>query len=158
MSPCCGESSYTTKSGIQMSKHTISSFNRAVDKADLWLSDLMRELDWDDRERAYNALRIVLHTLRDRLSIAEVADLAAQLPVLVRGFYYEGWSPSGKPIAERKKEEFVAHVADAFRGDISVDPEQVTRAVLRVISKHVSSGEIEDVKSNLPRAIRELWL
>lgn len=140
-----------------MSKPTVSSFDRTVEKTNLWLTDLMRELDWDDHDRAYHALRAVLHTLRDRLSISEVADLGAQLPMLMRGFYYEGWSPSGKPVADRKKDEFVAHVADAFRGDTGVDPEQVTRAVLKVISKHVSTGEIDDVKSNLPRAIRELW-
>jgi uncharacterized protein (DUF2267 family) len=31
----------------------------------------------------------VLHALRDRLTVEEASDLAAQLPMLIRGLYYE---------------------------------------------------------------------
>jgi uncharacterized protein (DUF2267 family) len=107
--------------------------------------------------RAYHALRAVLHALRDRLTVEQAAALAAQLPMLVRGFYYEGWHPHGKPVKERHKEEFLAHIADAFRDDPDVDPEQVTRAVFDVLAKHVTAGEIESVKQGLPAELRSLW-
>jgi uncharacterized protein (DUF2267 family) len=122
-----------------------------------WLKELMNELNWWDRADAYHALREVLHALRDRLTIPEAADLGAQLPLLVRGIYYEGWHPSGKPVKERKKEEFVAHIAQAFRDDPTVDPEEVTRAVFRVLARHVTAGEIDEVKQMLPAELRELW-
>ena len=99
----------------------------------------------------------VLHALRDRLPVDQAAALAAQLPMLVRGFYYEGWHPHGKPVKERHKEEFLAHIAAAFRDDPDVDPEQVARAVFQVLSKHVTSGEIDGVKRSLPTEIRALW-
>jgi len=140
-----------------MAAASITSFNRTIEKTEIWITDLTRELGWDEPERAYHALRAVLHALRDRLSVQEAADLASQLPMLVRGFYYEGWSPSGKPLRERKREEFLAHVASAFRGDLRIDPEQVTRTVFKVIEMHVTSGEVEDVKANLPKEIRALW-
>jgi uncharacterized protein (DUF2267 family) len=140
-----------------MTSTTIASFESTVHKTNIWLKDVMQELDWDSHDRAYHALRTVLHTLRDRLSIEEVADLAAQLPMLVRGFYYEGWSPNQRKTSERHKEQFLDHIDDAFRDDITVNAEQVARAVFRVISKHVSSGEIADIKHTLPRDIRELW-
>jgi uncharacterized protein (DUF2267 family) len=38
-----------------------------------------------------------------------------------------------------------------------VDPEEVARAVLHVITTHVSAGEIEDIKLLLPREFKELW-
>ncbi len=87
----------------------------------------------------------------------QAAALAAQLPMLVRGFYYEGWHPHGKPVKERHKEDFLAHVAAAFRNDPEVDSERVVHAVLQVLSKHVTSGEIEGVKRSLPAEIRSLW-
>ena len=140
-----------------MNNATIASFDSTIHKTNVWLKDVMEELGWDSRDRAYHALRAVLHTLRDRLSNDEVADLAAQLPMLVRGFYYEGWSPSLRPTSDRHKAQFLDHIDDAFRDDMTVDAEQVARAVLRVISKHVSSGEIADIKHTLPGEIRELW-
>jgi uncharacterized protein (DUF2267 family) len=140
-----------------MNGATITSFDRTIEKTRHWLRDLQQELEWDDRDRVYHALRAVLHALRDRLPVQEVADLGAQLPMLVRGFYYEGWSPSRKLLTERKKEQFLDHVAHEFRSDPQVDPEEITRAVLRVLERHVSSGEIQDVKGNLPAAIRDLW-
>jgi uncharacterized protein (DUF2267 family) len=39
-------------------------------------------------------LRATLHALRDRLIIDEVAQLSAQLPMLIRGLYYKGWDPT----------------------------------------------------------------
>jgi uncharacterized protein (DUF2267 family) len=132
-------------------------FNQTIHKTHSWLSDLMGELEWEDRRKAYVALRAVLQTLRDRLTIEEVAQLGAQLPMLVRGFYYEGWNPTGKPVKERHADEFLAHVRSYFKSDDRVVPEKVARAVFRVLAKHITAGEIEDVKQVLPAGLRELW-
>ena len=139
-----------------MSTLAVAAFDRTVQKTNIWLKDLMERLGWNEPERAYHALRQVLHALRDRLSIEEATDLGAQLPMLVRGFYYEGWNPS-RVALDRKKEQFLEHVGEAFCGDFLVDVEKVTRAVFSVISKHVTAGEIEDIKRTLPQEIRELW-
>jgi len=37
---------------------------------------------------------VSLHALSDRLTVQEVAQLGAPIPMLIRGFYYEGWVPS----------------------------------------------------------------
>jgi len=140
-----------------MSDTGITAFDRTIHTTNIWLHDLMDRLGWPDKHRAYHALRAVLHALRDRLSVDQAAALGAQLPMLVRGFYYEGWHPHGKPIKERKKEEFLAHIATAFPHDPLVNPEAVTRAVFEVIAKHVTLGEIEHVKITLPGEIRFLW-
>jgi uncharacterized protein (DUF2267 family) len=118
----------------------------------------MTELGWEDnRHRAYLALRTVLHTLRDHLTVEEAMHLGAQLPMLVRGFYYEGWTLTGKPVKERRKEEFLSHIRQAFRNDEWIDPEAVVRAVFRVLSRRITAGEISDVTHLLPAALRELW-
>ncbi len=140
-----------------MTSTTLSSFENTVHKTNVWLKDVMQELGWGSPDRAYLALRAVLHTLRDHLSTEEVADLAAQLPMLVRVSYFEGWSPNRRTTQERHKNQFIAHVDKAFADDMTVDSEEVTRAVFRVVSKHVSSGEIADIKHTLPESIRMLW-
>jgi uncharacterized protein (DUF2267 family) len=132
-------------------------FDRTVHKTNSWLNELMKALDWHDRHSAYLALRVTLHALRDRLTVEEVAQLAAQLPMLIRGFYYEAWDPTGKPLKVRRKEEFLAYIEGYFSGDESVDPEQVAHAVFTVLSNRVTEGEIEDVKHVLPAELRELW-
>lgn len=140
-----------------MSVTAIGPIESTIHTTDTWLKELMEELGWQEPHRAYHALRAVLHALRDRLSVAETADLAAQLPLLIRGLYYEGWVPSGKPLKERKKEEFLAHIAAAYPNDATVEPEDIARAVFKVLETHVSAGEIQDVQHVLPREIRSLW-
>jgi uncharacterized protein (DUF2267 family) len=140
-----------------MTQTGLAPFDSTLQTTNVWLNDILERLGWEDRHRAYHALRAVLHALRDRLPVDQAAALAAQLPMLVRGFYYEGWHPHGKPVKERHREEFLAHIAAAFREDPEVDPERVTRAVLQVLSKHVTGGEIEAVKRSLPTELRSLW-
>ncbi|HMB03876.1 MAG TPA: DUF2267 domain-containing protein [Isosphaeraceae bacterium] len=140
-----------------MNQATHAPFEGTYQTTNAWLKELMEELDWQDRHRAYRALRAVLHALRDRLTVEETADLGAQLPMLIRGLYYEGWTPSGKPVKERKKEDFLAHIEAAFRDDPAIFSEAVAGAVFKVLQRHVSAGEIGDVKQILPAQIRALW-
>jgi uncharacterized protein (DUF2267 family) len=133
-------------------------FDGTLQKTQIWLNDLMMDLDWQDHpHKAYLALRTVLHALRDRLTVEEAVQLGAQLPMLVRGFYYEGWTLKGKPRKERHKEDFLAHIKDAFKNDVTVRPESVARAVFTVLERYTSEGEIEDIKHMLPKALHELW-
>jgi uncharacterized protein (DUF2267 family) len=140
-----------------MSTSGLEVFDTTTQKTNVWLKDLMQELGWDDRHKAYRALRSTLHALRDRLTIEEVAQLSAQFPMLVRGFYYEGWDPTGKPVRARHADDFFAQIEREFTPDDAVDPEVVARAVFAVLSHRVTEGEINDVKQVLPSEIRNLW-
>ncbi len=141
-----------------MSATGLEAFDTTLQKTNVWLNDVMQELGWDDeRPRAYLALRTVLHALRDQLTVEAAMHLGAQLPMLIRGFYYEGWTLSDKPLKERHKEEFLAHSKHAFRSDERMDPEQIARGVFRVLARRISEGEIEDIKHLLPAELRELW-
>jgi len=139
-----------------MTQDTLGVFEHTIEITHTWLNDLLERLAWQDRQRAYRALRAVLHALRDRLSVNDASHLAAQLPMLVRGLYYEGYHPGGKPLAERKKSEFLAHVKGEF-ADENFDIETVTRAVMNVLAKHITPGEVDKIKKSLPEEIRSLW-
>ena len=139
-----------------MSATGLEVFDTTVQKANIWLKDLMENTGWD-RRRAYQALRAVLHALRDRLTVEEAAEFGAQMPMLIRGIYFEGWSPTGKPVKERHREEFLARIREQFRGDDDINPETIAHAVFSLLAKRITHGEIEDVKHILPREIRDLW-
>jgi uncharacterized protein (DUF2267 family) len=130
-----------------------------VASANLWLAELSENLELapTDRHRALHALRAGLHAIRDRLPAAEVVDLGAQLPVLIRGFYYEGWSLSNDPTRIRSRAAMIARVERELDPDPRLDPVDVLRAVIDLLVEHVSPGEIRDVTSTLPRAIAALW-
>jgi len=51
-----------------------------------------------EKRDAYKGLRAVLQTVRVRLPLDLAVHFGAQLPMLVRGLYYEGWEPSKGPI------------------------------------------------------------
>jgi uncharacterized protein (DUF2267 family) len=139
-----------------MAQDSLKVFEHTIEITHTWLNDLQERLAWRDRQRTYRALRAVLHALRDRLSVDDASHLAAQLPMLVRGFYYEGYHPAGKPLPERKKAEFLAHVKAEF-ADEGFETETVARAVFNVLAKHITPGEAEKVRQVLPEDIRSLW-
>jgi len=133
-------------------------WDKALQRGGLWVKELADELSWADMSHALHALRSVLHALRDRLPVNEAAQLAAQLPLLIKGVYYDGWNPSRTPVKARTKEEFLALVKQPLeRGIPGADAERVTRAVFRLLASHVSEGEILDIRGILPQELLELW-
>jgi uncharacterized protein (DUF2267 family) len=138
-----------------MSTTGLAAFDDTVQKTNIWLKEIAHELG-TDRHRAYQALRAVLHCLRDRLTIEEAAQLGDQLPMLVRGIYYEAWRVAGKPEKTRTREEFLARVATHL-AHAPIRPEDAARAVFQVLKQHVTPGEVEDVMQELPQDIRTLW-
>jgi uncharacterized protein (DUF2267 family) len=122
-----------------------------------WLDELMDEMDWRDRHCAYHAMRSVLHALRDRMGSNQAVALGALLPIGVRGLYYEDWHPSRNAWVSTVKDEFLAQVRDALHFDPDIDAERTARSVFRVLAKHLSEGELEDVRNALPAELRSLW-
>jgi len=110
-----------------------------------------------DRPHAYNALRAVLHVLRDRLTPEQAVHLGAQLPTLVRGIYYEGWRLAGKPTNERQPDEFAKRVAAQLPPQFPRDALSVTKAVFDLLGKELDPGETMKVTRELPVPLRALW-
>ena len=138
-----------------MSWTGLDTFDTAVQKADIWLKEMMLELNTDSKRIAYMSLRSVLHTLRDRLTIDEAADLGSQLPLLIRGVYYDEWDPSRNPVKDRHLDDFLAHIKDRYTGEANM--EQVARAVFKLLRHKITEGEISDVKGMMPNDLKVLW-
>jgi uncharacterized protein (DUF2267 family) len=94
--------------------------------------------------------------MRDRLTVDGVAHLGAQLPMLVRGLYYEGWHPAGKPLRLRHADEFLALVERELSPEV-VDVVGSVRAAFRTLEQHLDPGAIASLLEVMPKEIRELW-
>jgi len=140
-----------------MSQSRPKVFDTTLQKTTLWLNDIMEEMGWKDRQHAYGALRAVLHALRDRLIPDEAVHLGAQLPMLIRGFYYEGWHPAGKPLKYRHKDDFLDRVAQESPMLAGPELERTITAVFHVLETHMPGEEIDQVRRQLPPEVRELW-
>ena len=136
----------------------VAVLDSTIQKTHEWLNDLSDGLGFDNDKAAFAALRAVLHALRDRLPTANAAALAAQLPMLIRGLYYEGWDPHRVPVRMRQQQEFLDRVAGELKEHAELrDVERVTRIVFGVLAKHLSSGGPEKIIRILPVELRELW-
>lgn len=133
----------------------VRTFDSSLETTREWLRDLQEQMGLDDEQRAFRIMRAVLQTLRDRLTVEEAAQFAAQLPMLLQGVYFHGWTPRGKPEKIRSREEFLSRVADNLMREH--DPEEACRAVFTVLERRMPDGEVEDVKRILPESIRDLW-
>jgi uncharacterized protein (DUF2267 family) len=140
-----------------MSSTYVATFTQAAQQAQQWVNELAEDLQWSDRRRAYLLLRSVLHAVRDWLPQQEMADLSAQLPTLIRGIYFEGWKPLASPVADRNKDAFIRRIQRAFTDELLNDPDAAVSAVFRLLQRHVSGGEVEDVRSSMRKALRGLW-
>ena len=131
-------------------------FEHTVVKSRGWIDDVAGELGTLDSEHAIHALRAGLHAIRDWLPLHEAVGLGAQLPMLVRGLYYEGWKPSAQ--APGRDRDAILAVVRRELGRAPLVATDVFRAVTRVVMRHVSPGEIDHIVAVLPKPIAQLWL
>jgi uncharacterized protein (DUF2267 family) len=140
-----------------MSTTGFASFDSTLEKTNHVLRDIEEHYGWtkEQRSRSYGALRSVLHTLRDRLTVQECADLSAQLPMLIRGIYYEAWNPSHVPVKLRR-EEFLERVAAQLPYEVEGKVEELVQTTLQALRRHITEGEWADIKDSVPKDVAEV--
>ena len=133
-----------------------ASVAHTVQQTQEWLKELRDNSGLSDEGEALSVLRAVLHQLRDRLSPEEAVDLGAQLPILLRGYYYEGWKPLRTPEKIRSETEFLDNVTLRLLPH-PIAPEPAVRDVFALLAHHCDPGEVADVIDELPKGIKALW-
>jgi uncharacterized protein (DUF2267 family) len=139
--------------GLQFQKH--------AQNAEAFINELASHLRQPgDSERACRVLKAVLHTLRDQIPPAESMQMIAQLPLILRAIYIEGWRITGKPRKVRQYHEFIEEVMSQRRGILAGDLASKSETkdaifiVLGMIKEKVSAGEINDLISTLPNQLK----
>lgn len=140
-----------------MSALGLKILDESVHQANVWINEVNERTGWDNKQRAYRLLRAVLHAIRDHLSPDTAAQLAAQMPIFVRGVYYEGWDPSRTPVRERSRSGFIERIQADFESDPMGDAEAAIGAVLDLLDHRISEGEMENLRRSFSRDIRGLF-
>ena len=140
-----------------MSTTGLDVFDTTLQETNHWLKLMMGELGTDSRRMAFGALRGALHALRDRIGVDNAAHLGAQMPMLLRGAYYEGWHPAGTPTRERHLDDFIDHVAAELPTDSQLNPGEAARACFAVMSQCLDRGEMIKLRRVLPHEALNLW-
>jgi uncharacterized protein (DUF2267 family) len=140
-----------------MAKQRFTSIDKSTQKTKEWLHNIQDELGWEDENMVYIATRSVLQTLRDRLPIEEAIELGDELPMVMKGMYYEGYSTRRKPDKLKNREEFFRRVQEKS-SNTPIKSEEATKAVFHQLERKLGGGgEIDQVKGNLPKDLQRLW-
>lgn len=138
-------------------------FEQYESDATKFVSEVTRELDNQDNHQA--SIRImtsVLHVIRDILTLEGSLHLISQLPLLIKGIYVSGWHLGVKEKIKDKDqliERLLLQNPRSGPGDFGTDEKALNNvmAIIRVLQKHVSPGEIDDMRAQFPLELKELW-
>lgn len=131
-------------------------FDQSLQKTNLILGDIEKKYRWENRRRqAYAGLRAVLHALRDGLTAREAAHFSAQLPLMLKGVFFDQWDPERAPM-KMHKEEFIQHIRKEFPFDIEVPIEDFIADIFTILEEHMDPGEFEKIKLIVPKDIADL--
>lgn len=141
-----------------MNESVPESFATTVQESSLWLQSIADKVAaHGDKELAWAVLGATLHALRDRLQPGAAIHLGAQLPMLIRGLYYDRWRITPEPPKERHREQFFDRVCKELPAGWQLDGEASVRAVFGVMHEKMDPGEITKVIRQMPKELRELW-
>ena len=135
-----------------MSLTGYKTFDTTLEKTNEVLKHIEESYGWpkDLRNQSYSGLRAVLHALRDRLTVEETAHLSAQLPMLIRGIYFEGWDPTKVPV-KMHRDDFLQRVHQEFPYEVPGGTERLVDVVIEALRRHITEGEWQNVRAGLPK-------
>ena len=139
-----------------MSTTILPLFDKSLQTTAIWLEEIQSEIG-PDRAFAWRVLSVVLQNLRDHLPLELTAHLGAQLPMIIRGTFYDQFDPTGLPKQAHGADDFLQSVSNGLKDSRGVDPRDAVQAVFGVLGRHLSQGQIDKVVRSLPRAVRALW-
>jgi uncharacterized protein (DUF2267 family) len=131
-------------------------FDKTLHTTNQWLDEISAEIG-PDRHLAWHVLGAVLRCIRDELLIGQSAHLAAQLPLLVRGAYFDQYRPAAQPLSDRSQDEFTDRIRQELVGCRPVRPDLAATAVMRTLNRHLTEGQVRKARDALPKSIRALW-
>lgn len=132
-------------------------FDTTVQQTNEWLKGVEIQLPPCGRHESYAAMRAVLHVLRDRLPTDAVMGLSAQLPILLRGVFLDGWRPNDPPTNIRDPEAFAQAVKAALPPSFPRSADDTVTAVFGLLAARLDPGEVNKLVTHLPAPLHAYW-
>jgi uncharacterized protein (DUF2267 family) len=142
---------------VTENQRTVDAFETTMRTSYGWIRDYGEALGQTHAGLCYRCLRAGLHAIRDRLPVDESVAFAAQLPLLVRGVWFEGWHPARVPVRAHSMAEVHAEIARALEGGLGASPGHVLSATFAVLDRHGDPRALRNVRALLPDAMRHAW-
>lgn len=136
--------------GLEVIDHTVQLTHE-------WINELRDRLGWSSSRDALRLLRVTMAQIRDHLQHQEAVQFSAQMPLLVRGMFFEGWNLAHTPLRDRNADHFVAAIETQVSDIYDWRGIQDIAAVFKTLNNRISEGEIQDVKAQLPKSICDMW-
>jgi uncharacterized protein (DUF2267 family) len=131
-------------------------FDKTLHTTNLWLDEISAEIG-PDRHLAWHVLGAVLRSIRDEMQVEQSAHFAAQLPLLIRGAYFDQYRPATQPASARSHDDFVARIQHDLSGSRPINAEAAAATVMRTLNRHVTGGQVRKVRDALPKGVRAMW-
>jgi uncharacterized protein (DUF2267 family) len=131
-------------------------FDKTLHTTNLWLDEINAEIG-PDRHLAWHVLGAVLRSIRDEMQVEQAAHFSAQLPLLIRGAYFDQYRPATQPAAARSHDDFIARIQEDMDGSRPVNVPQAATAVMRTLNRHMTEGQVRKVRDALPKGVRAMW-
>ncbi|CAM3727905.1 DUF2267 domain-containing protein [Pontibacter korlensis] len=119
-----------------------------------WLHELCTYLGIDDEQKASRIFRAVLHAIRDRIQPGEAIHLGAQLPIIWKGIYFDGFSLH-EPVRIRHEDEWLEFIRSKDSGADQADFPTLDHAyyafqdVMSFLRDHISEGQYQQIAQAL---------
>jgi uncharacterized protein (DUF2267 family) len=115
-----------------------------------------------DAQRAEAVVFSVFHALSHRLTAAEAADVASQLPTGLKRLWDTG-DRADRPVEKMHRAEFIGRVRQHAVLPDDDEAERGVKAVFRALQHLLGSptgreGEAWDIFSQLSKDLKQLWL
>jgi uncharacterized protein (DUF2267 family) len=138
-------------------------FNKFTTEGNKFLKDYTAELNLGaDTAKAYRILTSILHAFREMISFQESIQLISQFPMFLKSVYVNRWDTKIKKSKPKNTEQFIALVREKSGNTAEIDfpdddiSEMYFSVTFIALRKYISFGELEDLKSNLPKDLK--WM
>ena len=138
-------------------------FNQYAAEGNTFLNDYAKELGLsDDLERAGRVLNSTLHGLRSIISVEESLQFVAQLPMFLKAVYVNGWSIKVNKQRVKDIKGFIDLVRSLdgktalYDFESDENAEDYVYLTFLILRRYVSSGEMNDIRGELPKRLKGL--
>jgi uncharacterized protein (DUF2267 family) len=145
--------------GVKSAKmDDVKKIEKEIQILHIWIKEISYNANWDQASFSLAALRAVLQELRDHLALKDLAHLSAQLPIIIRGIFFENWTPPKSSKSTYEHYLFLKNIEERLNRYPHIEAKSAVSAVFKTLAKHISHGEKEKMRKILPESIEVWWL